>query len=151
MRDLLIHIFPGSVCLFCCREICGPILGMYKSLTDTWMWKLGLRLRISQKRNTFSLQMLVVAESYQNYHNEAVNNQMTNVGIKIQNTNIGRNLVSSLLLSDSASNIRWSSLYQPLKWSDEKAALLNPGSPLKTEPIVCLIAALFRCQTVIFL
>ncbi len=22
-----IYIFPGSVCLFCCREICGPILG----------------------------------------------------------------------------------------------------------------------------
>ncbi len=26
-----------------CREICGPILEIYKSLTDTWMWKLGLR------------------------------------------------------------------------------------------------------------
>ncbi len=37
---------------FCCREICGPILGKYKSLTDTWMWKLGLRPRNSQKRNT---------------------------------------------------------------------------------------------------
>ncbi len=23
------------------QEICGPILGIYKSLTDTWMWKLG--------------------------------------------------------------------------------------------------------------
>ncbi len=55
------YIFPGSVCLFCCREICGPILGIYKSLTDTWMWKLGLRLRNSQKRNTkmgFSLQIV---------------------------------------------------------------------------------------------
>ncbi len=30
-----IHIFPGLVCLFCCREICGPILGIYKSLTLT--------------------------------------------------------------------------------------------------------------------
>ncbi len=47
-----IYIFPGSVCLFCCREICGPILGIYKMLTDTWMWKLGLRPRNSQKRNT---------------------------------------------------------------------------------------------------
>ncbi len=46
------YIFPGSVCLFCCREICGPILGIYKSLTDTWMWKLGLRLHNFQKRNT---------------------------------------------------------------------------------------------------
>ncbi len=33
VRDL--YIFPGSVCLFCCREICGLILGIYKSLTDT--------------------------------------------------------------------------------------------------------------------
>ncbi len=33
-------------------EICRPILELYKSLTDTWMWKLGLRLRYSQKRNT---------------------------------------------------------------------------------------------------
>ncbi len=41
------------------QEICGPILGICKSLTDTRMWKLGLRLRNSQKRNTymgFSLQ-----------------------------------------------------------------------------------------------
>ncbi len=30
-----VYIFPGSVCLFCCREICGPILGKCKSLTDT--------------------------------------------------------------------------------------------------------------------
>jgi hypothetical protein len=28
---------PRSVCLFCCRKICGPILGIYKSLTDTGM------------------------------------------------------------------------------------------------------------------
>ncbi len=47
-----IYIFPGLVCLFCCREICGPILGIYKSLADTRMWKLGLRPRNSQKRNT---------------------------------------------------------------------------------------------------
>ncbi len=50
-----IYIFPGSVCLFCCREICGPILGIYKSLTDTWMSKLGPRPRNSQKMG-FSLQ-----------------------------------------------------------------------------------------------
>ncbi len=48
-----IYIFPGSVCLFCCRKICGVILGIYKSLTDTWMWKLGLRSRNSQKRNSY--------------------------------------------------------------------------------------------------
>jgi hypothetical protein len=38
-----IYIFPGSVCLLCCSHICGPILGIYKSLTDIWMFKLGLR------------------------------------------------------------------------------------------------------------
>jgi hypothetical protein len=38
---LAIYIFPVSICL------CGPILGIYKSLTDTWMWILGLRPRNS--------------------------------------------------------------------------------------------------------
>ncbi len=33
------------------QEICGPILGIYKSLTGTGMWELGLRPRNSQKRN----------------------------------------------------------------------------------------------------
>ncbi len=33
------------------EEICRRILGIYKSLKDTWMWKLGLRPRYSQKRN----------------------------------------------------------------------------------------------------
>ncbi len=36
---------------FVLEEICGLILGIYKSLTDTWKWKLGLRPRYSQKRN----------------------------------------------------------------------------------------------------
>ncbi len=39
MRLWVIYIFPRSVCLFCWRKyICRPILGLYKSLTDTWMW-----------------------------------------------------------------------------------------------------------------
>ncbi len=42
---------PFSVCLFCYRKICGPIQGIYKSLTDTWMWKLGLRTPNSFSRN----------------------------------------------------------------------------------------------------
>jgi hypothetical protein len=33
-------MFLRWVCLFCCRKICGPILGIYKSLTYTWMWTL---------------------------------------------------------------------------------------------------------------
>jgi hypothetical protein len=32
-----IYIFPGSVCLFCCSQIGRLILGIYTSLTDTWM------------------------------------------------------------------------------------------------------------------
>jgi hypothetical protein len=43
------------------QEICGPMLGIYKSLTDTWMWKMVLGLRNSHKRNTlmgFSLQCI---------------------------------------------------------------------------------------------
>ncbi len=54
-----IYIFPWSVRLFCLRKICAPILGIYKSLTDTWMWKLEIRPRNSFSGNTknrFSLQ-----------------------------------------------------------------------------------------------
>ncbi len=32
-----IYIFPGSFCLFCCSQLCGHILGIYKSLTDKHM------------------------------------------------------------------------------------------------------------------
>ncbi len=43
-----IYIFPALVCIFCCREICGPILGIYKSLTDTWMWKFKIGTEAAQ-------------------------------------------------------------------------------------------------------
>ncbi len=49
-RTLLSYAAPWFIYfqgLCCCGQICGPILGIYKSLTDTWMWKLGLRPRNS--------------------------------------------------------------------------------------------------------
>ncbi len=36
------------------EEICRLILGISKSLKDTWMWTLGLRPRYSQKRNIWT-------------------------------------------------------------------------------------------------
>ncbi len=60
VSDLCIPTIDLSILL---QEICGQILGIYKSLTDWGMWKLGLRLRNSQKRNTstgFSLQCLQI-------------------------------------------------------------------------------------------
>ncbi len=51
VRDLYIS---GSVFLFCCREICGPILGIYKSLTDThacgnWVWGVAIPRKRTHK------------------------------------------------------------------------------------------------------
>jgi hypothetical protein len=46
------NIYSHDGSAFLLEEICGPILGLYKSITDTRMWKLGLRPRNSQKRNT---------------------------------------------------------------------------------------------------
>jgi hypothetical protein len=34
----MIYIFPGSVCLFCHREICGPILGINKQTNECGNW-----------------------------------------------------------------------------------------------------------------
>ncbi len=56
MADLYIR---RSICLFCYKEICEPILGIYKSLADTRMWKLGLRPRSSQKRWDFRCSVAV--------------------------------------------------------------------------------------------
>jgi hypothetical protein len=50
MGDLYISRISLPILL---QEICGLILGIYKSLTDTEMWKLVLRPRNSQKRNRY--------------------------------------------------------------------------------------------------
>ncbi len=50
--------FPRLVCQFCCRKICGPILGIAHRHMNV-VWKLGLRPRNSFSGNTqmgFSLQ-----------------------------------------------------------------------------------------------
>ncbi len=52
MRLWALLYIPTMGLPFLLEEICRPILGLYKSLTDTWMLKLGLRPRYSQKRNT---------------------------------------------------------------------------------------------------
>ncbi len=38
-----IDIFPASVHIFSFSRVGSPIVEIYKSLTDSWMWKLGLR------------------------------------------------------------------------------------------------------------
>ncbi len=56
-----IYIFQGSVCLFGCSKIDRPILGIYKSLTDTWptehcnsVWEITWPLGFMSHMNTLT-------------------------------------------------------------------------------------------------
>ncbi len=40
-----IYVFPGLVRIFSCSRKGKSTLGIYKSLTDNWKWKLGLKPR----------------------------------------------------------------------------------------------------------
>jgi hypothetical protein len=46
------NLYFPTIGLLILLKICGPILEIYKSLTDTRMWKLGLRPRNSFSGNT---------------------------------------------------------------------------------------------------
>ncbi len=59
-----IYIFSGQVHIFSCSWIGRPIMGIYKSPTDTRKWKLGLRLCNSFSRNIcFECSMLCLCRA----------------------------------------------------------------------------------------
>ncbi len=62
-----IYIFPWSIHIFffSCSRIGISIMGIYKSRTDTWMWKLGLWPRNSFSGNIFFQFLVLVLCSVQ--------------------------------------------------------------------------------------
>ncbi len=52
VSDLYISKIPRFH-IFSCSRIGRPVVGIYKSLTDIWMWKLGLRLHSSFSGNFY--------------------------------------------------------------------------------------------------
>ncbi len=74
MSDLYIPTVDLTILL---QEICGLILGIYKSLTDTWMWKLGLRPRNSPKViHKWDLRCSALARDYCNNISLPVTNRL---------------------------------------------------------------------------
>ncbi len=70
VRDLRVYISRIGLPILLQGNMGGE-LGIYKSLTDTLLWKLGLRPRNSHKRNTymwFSLQCSLVGQLRQILH-----------------------------------------------------------------------------------
>ncbi len=74
-----IYAFPGSICLFGCSQICGPILGIYKSLTEgTEAGQLLFWEYINSIIGTvYTVEANANAESYHNYQNGTVSYQLT--------------------------------------------------------------------------
>jgi hypothetical protein len=94
------YLFPRWGLPFLLEQICGPILGIYKSLTDTWMWKLGLRPRningIAVAVHIKNLSVLVSQTSHSDIHGD------DNICLWLKLTNpIGRFLMFRELLFSS--------------------------------------------------
>ncbi len=64
-----IYLFPGSVHIISCSRIGRSMVGLYKSLTDTWMWILRLRARNSFAGNMFlEFSVLVLCSAADLFH-----------------------------------------------------------------------------------
>ncbi len=121
-----------------CSRIDKSIVEIYESLTDTWMWKLGLRLRNSQKRNTlmgYSLQCTVLKGSKKTTY-------------KIFNWDITHSTYQrAVLLTMNAHKLVLchSTLFSVCSWRGTAASALsrNPGASL----LPCSVSDVFSAST----
>jgi hypothetical protein len=95
------------------NTVCGPILEKYKALTDTWMWKLGLRPSNFQKRIHKSDFPCSVRRNYNEYflgvHDPAALwGQIIRQSI---HTSVKMKMETNFRLSVSFVNDFWSSFY----------------------------------------
>jgi hypothetical protein len=64
------------MCLpFLLEEICGPILGIYKSLTDTWMLEIGAEAALFPEKEY--IDGIAVAVHYSAHHEAAISLHIT--------------------------------------------------------------------------
>ncbi len=113
--ERFIHYNPTIGLPILLGEIFILILGLYKALTDTWMLKLGLRPRYSQKRN---IQYKWDSPCSAVCHQAALNNKQT----KVTNLPLAVNTDQWLWLSCtpffSFYNVLWS---WPRQWETDNA------------------------------